>query len=62
MGKRSRIEELKKKAIKAAEEVGLPIENKSKMEKYLIEIKEFLQENISFGASYFGGVLVGIAI
>jgi len=48
--------------IRAAEEVGLPIENKSKVEKYLTEIKDFLQENISFGASYFGGVLVGIAI
>ena len=62
LGKRSRIEELKKKAIKAAEEVGIPVHDKSKGEKILGEVKTFLQENISFGASYLGGVLVGFSI
>lgn len=61
-GKRSRIKELKKKAIRAAEDLGLSIENKSEVEKCLIEIKDLFLENISFGASFFGGILVGTAI
>ncbi len=61
-GKKSRLDDLKKKAIKAAEEVGLPVRNQSKLEKILTEAKSFLQENISFGASYVGGCLIGIAI
>ena len=62
MGKRSKIDQLKKKALQAAEEAGLPIKDQSKAEIILKEVKTFLQENISFGASYCGGVLVGISV
>jgi hypothetical protein len=60
-GKPSRFDRIKKRMIKAAEEVGLPVRNESNAEKFFKELGFFLQDNISFGASYCGGVLVGIA-
>lgn len=62
LGKRSKLDQLKKKALQAAEEVGLPVKDQSKAELIIKEVKSFLQENISFGASYCGGVLVGISV
>ena len=56
------IGDLKKKAIKAAEEVGIPVKQTTKAEKILKKVKSFMQENVSFGASYCGGVLVGFSI
>lgn len=62
-GKRSKIEDLKKKAIQAAEEVGISKpENKTKLEKLVQDSKKFLENNISFGASYIGGLLIGFSI
>lgn len=61
-GKNSKIDDLKKKAIKAAEEVGIPVKQTTKAEKILKKVKSFMQENVSFGASYCGGVLVGFSI
>ena len=63
-GKKSKIEQLKKKAIAAAEEVGLTRheENKTKLEKAFKEAKVFLENNLTFGASFIGGVLIGFSI
>ena len=62
-GKKSKIEDLKKKALKAAEEVGLAEpEERSQVKKAVKEVKKFLETNLTFGASYFGGMLIGISI
>ncbi len=61
-GKRSKIDELKKKAIKAAEEVGLTQpEKKTKVEKIIADAKSFLEDNLTFGASFIGGLMIGLS-
>jgi FUN14 domain-containing protein 1 len=59
-GKRSRIEELKRKALDAAGEVGLT-KNDSKVDKVTRDVKKFFQKNITFGVSFGGGVLIGFS-
>jgi FUN14 domain-containing protein 1 len=58
--KKSKLEDLKKKAIKAAEEAGLTNQN-NRRDKYVNQIKSFFQENVTFAASFGGGLLVGIS-
>ena len=58
--KKSKLDDLKKKAIKAAEEAGLTNDT-NRRDKYIDQIKSFVQENVTFAASFGGGVLVGIS-
>lgn len=58
--KKSKLDDLKKKAIKAAEEAGLTNDT-SRRDKYIDQIKSFFQENVTFAASFGGGLLVGIS-
>ena len=62
--KKSKIDQLKKKALKTAEEIGLTENNKNngKLEVGLNHVKKFLQNNITFGASFGGGVLIGFSV
>lgn len=62
--KSSKIKDLKKKAIKAAEESGLLDSDtqNQKLERMYGNFKKFMQENFTFGVSFGGGVLVGISI
>lgn len=61
-GKKSKIEDLKKKAIKAAEEAGLTEPKKrSQVEKFALEAKNFMENNLTFGASFIGGLMVGFS-
>lgn len=62
--KSSKIKDLKKKAIKAAEESGLLDKEtqNEKLEKAYGFVKKFMQENFAFGLSFGGGVLIGISI
>ena len=64
LGKKpSSIDEIKKKAIKAAEELtNSKIEEKTKVEKVVIQVKSFLQNNVTFGISYIGGTLIGFSL
>jgi uncharacterized membrane protein (Fun14 family) len=60
-GKKSnKLDDIKKKAIKAAEEAGITKQN-SKAEKVALQMKSFLQENITFGVSFGGGFLIGFS-
>lgn len=58
--KKSKIDELKKKAIKAAEESGV-IQKQSKVEKIALDAKKFFKENVTFAVSFGGGVLIGFS-
>lgn len=62
--KSSKIKDLKKKAIKAAEESGLLDSDtqNQKFERMYGHVKKFMQENFAFGVSFGGGVLIGISI
>jgi FUN14 domain-containing protein 1 len=68
MGKKSsELDELKKKALKAAngfkDELGFgEKKSESKIEQAANEVKEFFKNNFTFGASYVGGCLIGLAI
>ena len=60
--KNSKLDDLKKKAIKAAEEAGLTNGAKNgKLEQSLQEVKYFLQDNFTFGISFAGGALIGFS-
>ena len=63
-GKKSKIDQMKKKVLKAAEEVGITTNGSpnSKMEKIADEVKTFFQNNITLGVSFGAGLLVGISI
>ena len=56
--KKSKLDELKKKALKAAEDSGL-VEQKS--ERAVKEVKKFLSNNLSFGLAFGGGLLIGFS-
>ncbi|CAF0906663.1 unnamed protein product [Brachionus calyciflorus] len=61
--KSSKLRDLKKKALKAAEETGLietPGQNE-KLNKVLKEAKNFVQDNITIALSFGGGILVGFS-
>ena len=61
--KSSKLKELKKKVIKAAEQSGL-IEGETqneKVQKAFGQVKNFFQENLTFGLSFGGGILVGFS-
>lgn len=61
-GKKSKIDDLKRKAIKAAEEAGLTKpEKKTKVEKFVADAKHFLENNLTFGASFIGGLMMGFS-
>jgi FUN14 domain-containing protein 1 len=62
--KKSKIDQIKKKALKAAEEIGITENNKKngKIEQGLEQVKKFMQKNITFGASFGGGILIGFSI
>lgn len=59
-GKRSRIEDLKKKAIQVAEETGV-IRTTSKTEKLSGDVKRFVKQNVTFAVSFGGGFLIGFS-
>jgi FUN14 domain-containing protein 1 len=60
--KKSKLDELKKKALKSADELGLIGNNKNdKAEKAVSEVKSFFQNNITFGVSFGGGILIGFS-
>ena len=63
-GKKSKIDQMKKKVLKAAEEVGITTNGSpnSKMEKIADEVKTFFQNNITLGVSFGAGLLIGISI
>jgi uncharacterized membrane protein (Fun14 family) len=63
-GKKSKIEQMKKKMLKAAEEVGITTNGSSngKLDKFADEMKTFLQNNITLGVSFGAGLLIGISI
>lgn len=62
-GKQSKIDNLKKKALKAADAVGLTEpENQSQVQKVANDVKKFMKNNVTFGASFFGGVLIGFSM
>lgn len=58
--KKSKIDDLKKKAIKAAEEAGV-IQSQSKMEKLALDTKKFFKNNVTFAVSFGGGLLIGFS-
>lgn len=58
--KKSKIEELKKKAIQAAEESGV-IRSQSKGEKMASDVKKFFKQNMTFAVSFGGGILIGFS-
>jgi uncharacterized membrane protein (Fun14 family) len=60
--KKSQLSELKKKAIKAAEQAGLTgSSSNDKAEQMMAEVKSFFQENYTFALSFGGGALVGFS-
>ena len=59
--KKSKLDELKKKALKSAEEIGLTGNKNDKIERAVGEVKTFLQNNITFAVSFGGGVLIGFS-
>lgn len=58
--KKSKLEEFKKQAIKAAEETGI-IKSQSKIDKLVVDTKKFFQNNITFAVSFGGGILIGFS-
>ena len=58
--KKSQLEKLKKKALKAAEESGLTNKN-DKTEQALTQVKSFFKNNLTFALSFTGGALVGFS-
>ena len=62
LGKKSKIDDLKQKALKAAEDVGLTTNKNSQLENFGRQLKSFLQKNATFGISFGGGALIGVAI
>lgn len=58
--KKSKIEELKKKALQAAEDTGM-IKSQSKVEKLVLDTKKFFKQNVTFAVSFGGGVLIGFS-
>ena len=62
-GKQSKIDSLKKKALKAADAVGLTEpDTQTQVQRALGEVKKFMKNNVTFGASFFGGVLIGFSM
>lgn len=63
-GKRSKIDELKKKALKAVEETGIKTNynDNEKVNLALKNIKKFFKNNVTFGVSFGGGVLIGFSV
>jgi uncharacterized membrane protein (Fun14 family) len=63
-GKKSKIEQMKKKVLKAAEEVGITANGSpnSKLDKFADEVRTFFQNNITLGVSFGAGLLIGISI
>ena len=61
--KKSKIDQLKKKALKTAEEIGLTDNSakNGKLEAGLNHVKTFMQNNLTFGVSFGGGVLIGFS-
>jgi FUN14 domain-containing protein 1 len=59
--KKSQLSELKKKAIKAAEQAGLTNNSNDKAEQLMGEIKSFFQNNFTFALSFGGGALIGFS-
>jgi FUN14 domain-containing protein 1 len=60
--KKSQLSELKKKAIKAAEQAGLTGNNPNdKAEQVMGEVKSFFQNNFTFALSFGGGALIGFS-
>lgn len=59
--KKSQLEQLKKKAIKAAEESGLTGSKNDRAEHAVKEVKSFFQNNLTFALSFSGGVLIGFS-
>jgi FUN14 domain-containing protein 1 len=61
--KKSRVEELKRKALRAAQDAGLTSNStQSQMEKVVGEVKNFLKDNLTLGVSFGGGLLIGFSI
>lgn len=58
--KKSKLEDIKKKAIQAAEESGI-IKSQSKMEKLALDTKKFFKQNVTFAVSFGGGFLIGVS-
>ena len=58
--KKSKIDELKKKAIQVAEEAGV-IQSQSKLEKLTVDTKKFFKKNATFAVSFGGGLLIGFS-
>lgn len=60
--KSSKLQDLKKKAIQAVEETGINTGMRNdKTDRVFKEVKKFFQKNLTFGASFGGGVLVGFS-
>ena len=60
--KSTKIDDLKQKAIAAAEEVGLTQNQKNnKLEKIGRQLKSFFRKNATFGVSFGGGLLIGLS-
>ena len=64
LAKKSRVEELKRKALRAAQDAGLtsPASGQSSIERAAVQVQGFLKDNLTLGVSFGGGLLVGISI
>ena len=58
--KKSKFDELKKKALKVAEENGLTNRD-DKLNTAVGEVKSFFQNNVTFALSFGGGALIGFS-
>lgn len=58
--KKSKLDQFKKKAMEAAEQTGL-IDKKQEANVAARKAKKFLENNITFGVSFCGGLLIGFS-